>query len=138
MDFLDDYVAIQRVRFADRLCVEKSIAADALDGLVPTMILQPIVENAIEHGVNGQRGVGHVNVSAIRENGSRPKCAIAAPASSGRRTSRHRLANTRARLSAAWGRLSPKSMAASRKAEHRPVSPFRFISDRCDQHGVAD
>jgi two-component system LytT family sensor kinase len=70
MDFLDDYVAIQRIRFADRLCVEKSIAADALDGLVPTMILQPIVENAIEHGVNGQRGVGHVNVTAIRENGS--------------------------------------------------------------------
>ena len=70
MEFLDDYVAIQRIRFADRLCVEKSIAADALDGLVPTMILQPIVENAIKHGVNAQRGSGHVNVSAVRDNGT--------------------------------------------------------------------
>jgi two-component system LytT family sensor kinase len=70
MDFFDDYVAIQRIRFADRLSVEKSIAADALTGLVPTMILQPIVENAIEHGVNAQRGGGRVDVSAARLNGS--------------------------------------------------------------------
>src|SRR5439155_19654151 len=61
LDFLDDYVAIQRIRFADRLSVEKCIAPDTLEGLVPTMILQPIVENAIEHGVNAQRGVGHVS-----------------------------------------------------------------------------
>ena len=70
MEFLDDYVAIQRIRFADRLCVEKHIADDTLDGLVPTMILQPIVENAIKHGVNAQRGRGHVDVSAVRNNGS--------------------------------------------------------------------
>ncbi len=70
MEFLDDYVAIQRIRFADRLCVEKHIADDTLDGLVPTMILQPIVENAIKHGVNAQRGPGHVDVSAVRNNGS--------------------------------------------------------------------
>jgi two-component system LytT family sensor kinase len=67
--FLDDYVAIQRIRFADRLCIEKQIASDALSGLVPTMILQPLVENAIKHGVNVQRGTGHVNVSAARKNG---------------------------------------------------------------------
>jgi sensor histidine kinase YesM len=69
------------------------------------MILQPIVENAIEHGVNGQRGVGYVNVSAIRENGSlaievrdsgpgfRP---AVEPAGIG-------LANTRARLEQLYG-----------------------------------
>ena len=70
IDFLDDYVAIQRIRFADRLSVEKSIAPDTLAGLVPTMILQPIVENAIEHGVNAQRGVGRVNVNVARNNGT--------------------------------------------------------------------
>jgi len=70
MEFLDDYVAIQRIRFADRLYVEKCIAPDTLQGLVPTMILQPLVENAIEHGVNAQRAVGRVTVSAVRDNGS--------------------------------------------------------------------
>jgi signal transduction histidine kinase len=70
MDFLDDYVAIQRIRFADRLCVEKCIAPDTLHGLVPTMILQPLVENAIEHGVNAQRTVGRVTVSTVRDHGS--------------------------------------------------------------------
>jgi two-component system LytT family sensor kinase len=70
MEFLDDYVAIQQIRFADRLCVEKRIAPDTGDGLVPTMILQPIVENAIKHGVNAQRGSGHVDISAVRNNGS--------------------------------------------------------------------
>src|SRR4029077_3383259 len=69
VDFLDDYVAIQRIRFADRLWMEQSIAPETLTGLVPTMILQPIVENAIEHGVNAQRGVGHVKLSAVRNNG---------------------------------------------------------------------
>ena len=70
IEFLDDYVAIQQIRFADRLCVQKCVAADTLDGLVPTMILQPIVENAIKHGVNAQRGGGRVIVSAVRNNGS--------------------------------------------------------------------
>jgi sensor histidine kinase YesM len=70
MAFLDDYVAIQRIRFADRLCVEKHVAPEALVGLVPTMILQPIVENAIKHGVEVGRGEGHVEVSAARDNGT--------------------------------------------------------------------
>ena len=70
LEFVDDYVAIQQIRFADRLSVEKTVAADTLRGLVPTMILQPIIENAIKHGVNAQPGVGHVNLRAARENGS--------------------------------------------------------------------
>jgi two-component system, LytTR family, sensor kinase len=70
MAFLEDYVAIQRIRFEDRLRVDTQIADDTLDGMVPTMILQPIVENAIKHGINAQRGPGHVSVSAVRNNGS--------------------------------------------------------------------
>jgi two-component system, LytTR family, sensor kinase len=69
MDFVDHYMALQRIRFADRLKVEKSIATDTLGGLVPTMILQPIVENAIKHGVNAQRGAGCVNITAERDGG---------------------------------------------------------------------
>jgi hypothetical protein len=68
--FVDDYIAIQRVRFADRLTMDKAIAPDTLRGLVPTMILQPIVENAVEHGLGTQRGPGAVHIRAVRQNGS--------------------------------------------------------------------
>jgi len=105
VDFLDDYIAIQQIRFADRLCVVKSVAPDTLQGLVPTMILQPIVENAIEHGVNAQRGVGHVHLSAVRVNGS---LVIAVRDSgpgfqSGAPSDGIGLANTRARLEQLYG-----------------------------------
>jgi two-component system, LytTR family, sensor kinase len=105
MAFLDDYIAIQQIRFADRLCVQKCIASDTGDGLVPTMILQPIVENAIKHGVNAQRGSGHVDISAVRNNGS----LIIEVRDSGpgfRPATSHDgigLANTRARLEQLYG-----------------------------------
>ena len=105
IDFLDDYIAIQRIRFADRLSVEKCIASETLDGLVPTMILQPIVENAIKHGVNAQRGAGQVHVSTARLNGS----LVIEVRDSGpgfRPTMAHDgigLANTRARLEQLYG-----------------------------------
>jgi two-component system, LytTR family, sensor kinase len=66
---VDDYMAIQRIRFADRLQVKKTVAPEAMDGLVPRMILQPIVENAIEHGISRRRDAGEVNITATRQNG---------------------------------------------------------------------
>jgi two-component system, LytTR family, sensor kinase len=56
LKFLDNYLMIQDVRFADRLHVVRTVAPDALDALVPPMILQPLVENAIEHGLQGKVG----------------------------------------------------------------------------------
>ena len=48
--FLDDYLEIERVRFGDRLRVARAVAPDALDLLLPSLILQPLVENAVRHG----------------------------------------------------------------------------------------
>ena len=62
MSFIDDYLAIQRVRFADRLDVRKTIEPGALHAIVPSLLLQPIVENAVEHGI-GREGPAVVVLS---------------------------------------------------------------------------
>ncbi len=51
ISFIDDYLAIELARFGDKLRFHKQIDENALDRLVPTMILQPIVENSIRHGL---------------------------------------------------------------------------------------
>ena len=67
---LEDYLYIQRLRFSDRLSASVDIDRDARDLLIPTMLLQPLVENAIRHGVEPREGKGTVHVSVRRENGS--------------------------------------------------------------------
>lgn len=63
-EFLQKYLDIEQTRFADRLTVCVNIDSDALDGEVPRMILQPIVENAIKHGIAGRHGGDQVHISA--------------------------------------------------------------------------
>lgn len=67
---LEDYLYIQRLRFSDRLSASVDIDRDARGLLIPTMLLQPLVENAIRHGVEPREGKGTVHVSVKRENGS--------------------------------------------------------------------
>lgn len=64
---LERYLAIERVRFADRLTVDMDIAAAARDGLVPVLVLQPLVENALRHGIARRAGPGRVRILARRE-----------------------------------------------------------------------
>ncbi len=64
---LEDYLYIQRLRFSDRLTANVEIDRDAKELLIPTMLLQPLVENAIRHGVEPREGKGTVQVSVRRE-----------------------------------------------------------------------
>jgi LytS/YehU family sensor histidine kinase len=62
--FLDDYLTIERLRFEDRLTVDIRVEDGVRDALVPSFVLQPLVENAIRHGTGATLRNGHVCLSA--------------------------------------------------------------------------
>lgn len=69
IEILKSYVKIQQIRFRDRLHVTWQIAPDTLDARVPNMILQPLTENAIQHGITPLGRPGEVAIRAERSNG---------------------------------------------------------------------
>lgn len=69
ISFIDDYLAIEMVRFGDKLRFEKDIDPKTLDWPVPSMILQPIIENSIKHGLASKIAGGTVRVKTRRESG---------------------------------------------------------------------
>jgi signal transduction histidine kinase len=69
IEFLDRYAEIQKIRFGGRLRVTYDVAADARRLLVPRLVLQPLVENSITHGLSRLERPGNVTVQARRRNG---------------------------------------------------------------------
>jgi len=67
LDFLESYLAIEQIRFGSNLTVETDVGADAQQAQVPNLILQPLVENAIRHGIGPSERPGHIEVTARRE-----------------------------------------------------------------------
>jgi two-component system LytT family sensor kinase len=67
LELLQCYLSIEQRRFGERLQVEKNIAPDVVQALVPTLILQPIVENAIRHGIEPNAAAGKIIISAGRD-----------------------------------------------------------------------
>ena len=70
LEYLRAYLAIEQVHFGDRLTIEIAIDAAAVDVLVPTLILQPVVENAIRHGLEPKTGPAMLTVGARVEHNS--------------------------------------------------------------------
>jgi len=66
VEMLERYLAVQRVRFGDDLRVQIDVAPDARDAQVPSLLLQPLVENAIHHGIRTRPGGGRIWVTAER------------------------------------------------------------------------
>lgn len=69
LEFLENYLEIERTRFQDRLSVRIEVEPTVLNARVPNLILQPLVENAIRHGIAPRAQPGLVEIRAFRENG---------------------------------------------------------------------
>lgn len=70
LEYLELYLSIEQVRFQDRLRVEISAEPATLDAVVPYMGLQPIVENAVRHGIGRRSAAGRIQINAARVNGA--------------------------------------------------------------------
>jgi two-component system, LytTR family, sensor kinase len=70
LEFLQRYLEIEQTRFGRRLTVKTDVAPDTLDARVPNLILQPLVENAIRHGIEPHAKPGRVELRAQREAGT--------------------------------------------------------------------
>lgn len=125
--FLERYLDIMRVRFGDRLVIAVEADAEVREALVPSLVLQPIVENAITHGMADRPDIGHVTVRALREAGSLclevsddgPGVASGAP------TNGIGLANTRERIARLYGDAGRVEMFADGGFTLRLSIPFK-------------
>jgi len=132
MAYVREYIDIQRVRFADRLTVHLDVAADTLALAVPTLVLQPLVENACRHGVGARPGAATIVVRSAREgahlridvedDGPGPPPIVPVG---------HGLATTRARLSHLYGTHASLTLerAASGGALARLRLPARAVPE---------
>jgi len=69
LDFLERYLCLQQIRFPDRLKFQMRIDPDTLEAKVPSLVLQPLAENAVRHGIAPSIAGGSVEVAAMREGG---------------------------------------------------------------------
>src|SRR4051794_23244540 len=106
LELLAHYIEIQQIRFQDRLTVNFRIDPDARYALVPNLMLQPLVENAIRHGIAPRAAPGHVVVTAERR-GDRLELSVVDDGVGEKASRDHRdgvgLGNTRARLLSLYG-----------------------------------
>jgi len=70
LEYLRLYLSIEQMRFSDRLRVDIWADPEFLDAAVPQMVLQPIVENAVRHGIGRRAGIGTITIRAAQKNGT--------------------------------------------------------------------
>jgi two-component system LytT family sensor kinase len=142
LDHLELYLAIEQLRFADRMRVELEADPAALGGALPHMSLQPLVENAVRHGISARAGAGLVRVRARRRDdelvveieddgpGHGPATGQRGPAEGAERGGIG-LANTRARLQQLYGDRASLSLRARPEggAISTLVVPFHLASE---------
>jgi len=65
IEIVKDYLALEKIRFEDRLCIEYNVDENTLNHLVPPMMLQTLVENALKHGIGKLKAGGLVKISSV-------------------------------------------------------------------------
>jgi len=134
LELLGKYIDIMEIRFQDRLVVERRIDPATLDALVPNLVLQPIVENALEHGVARAKGEGRIEIVAeqaggklllrIHDNGpgvaSDPRAGVG-------------LANTRARLAQLYGDAASLQLTSAPEAGTTAEITLPFHTQRSER-----
>jgi two-component system, LytTR family, sensor kinase len=130
LDILDRYLEIQRIRFGERLTITRDVDVTLLDALVPSMILQPLVENAIVHGIAPVPGPGEVRICAERR-GSMLVLEVfdSGPGFGATATTGIGLANTRARLTQLYGADHSVTLGASDARGARVTVALPYRSD---------
>ena len=106
LDLLQKYMVIEKVRFGDRLRMEQTVQEDSKVCLLPPLLLQPLVENAVKHGIAGLPEGGEIRLAVERENG---RLAIVVenswdPEAPPRRSGGMGLRNVQRRLEARYGK----------------------------------
>jgi len=130
LDLLGRYLDIQRARFGDRLRVEIVADADARAALVPVLLLQPLVENAIQHGLAEHLSSGAIAIRARREGGRLMMTVsddgVGPEANGPAARERVGLGNTRARLDMLYGSDHQLVLAAAREGGGRTSVEIPF------------
>jgi two-component system LytT family sensor kinase len=104
LDFVQRYLEIERIRFEERLRVRVDVTGGAEQVLVPALILQPLVENAIHHGIARSDDGGSIGIRATRDDGMLRLVVSDDVVCAPEVRERVGLSNTRARLQALYGR----------------------------------
>ncbi len=134
LEFLDRYLQIEQTRFGDRLTVKIQVDDALKSAVVPNMILQPLVENAIKHGISKKRGDALIEVQARRDNGSltlsvKDNGIGLSDEMSGAQRDGVGLSSTRARLRELYGEAQSFELCAqpSGGAEAKVTIPFHVV-----------
>lgn len=153
LEFLGKYLEIEQTRFQERLRVEMQIDPATLDASVPNMILQPLVENAVRHGIAPRATGGRIEIRARRSNGMLQldvhDDGRGLPTTEAERAVSHKsgvgLANTRARLAHLYGAAHRFALESTpgEGLTVRMAIPFREAKttendDRTENDGVED
>lgn len=132
LEYLERYLEIEQVRFRDRLSVRQDVAPAAQHALVPTLLLQPLVENAVRHGISRRPGAGTIEIGAQRD-GDRLALTVSdsgAGFQPGPTREGVGLKNTKARLEQCFGDAASLELGNRPEGGARVVVTMPFVTER--------